>query len=120
MISPKTALAFVLTVASTGAFAAADTDLASANAALNAQYALVRNAQQSANDKSELRAVELAWISYKDKECAFESGTHVQPKPGTSHWPLWSDCEVRLTRARTDELAHLVCPGLGVSVCNPH
>ena len=110
----KFALVALSALALTGT-AFADESLNAVNAELNALYAKVLSEQSSQKDKDALRAVERAWISYKDKQCVFESGS-ASPPSGA----MRLDCELRLTKARIDELSHMICPGLGASVCNPH
>lgn len=52
-------------------------------------------------EKSLLKASELAWIKYRDTNCTFESS---QYKGGTMRPMIESFCLTRVTRARTAEL----------------
>jgi uncharacterized protein YecT (DUF1311 family) len=62
-----------------------------------------RVADQSA--KTALREAERAWISYRDKECAFE----LHNGGGGSAYPMsFAICVTAKTRARTKELADVL------------
>jgi uncharacterized protein YecT (DUF1311 family) len=95
-------------------------DLAAANAALNAEYKIILAQDGAPKDKAALRDLERAWIVYKDKQCLFEDGggDGTVQRPGIPLWSNYADCEIRLTKARTEELKGLECQG--VSVCAVH
>ena len=54
-----------------------------------------------AEEKALLKATELAWIKYRDTNCAFESSQYAG---GTMRPMIESFCLTRVTRARTAEL----------------
>jgi uncharacterized protein YecT (DUF1311 family) len=54
-----------------------------------------------AEEKALLKASELAWIKYRDSNCAFESSKYAG---GTIRPMIESICLTRVTRARTAEL----------------
>ena len=100
--------------------ATSNADLARANLELSKVYGRVMAQQHDDKDKKALRELERAWIAFKDKQCAFETGggDGTAQRPADPGWPTWSDCELRVTEARIEELEGLVCTG--VSACNPH
>jgi uncharacterized protein YecT (DUF1311 family) len=100
--------------------ATSNVDLAHANLVLSKVYAQVMAQQHDERDRKALRALERAWIDFKDKQCAFETGggDGTAQRPSDPGWPVWSECEMRVTQARIEELKGLVCTG--VSACNPH
>jgi uncharacterized protein YecT (DUF1311 family) len=100
--------------------ATSNVDLAHANLELSKLYGQVMAQQHDDRDRKALRNLELAWIAFKDKQCAFETGggDGTAQRPSDPGWPVWSDCELRVTEARIEELKGLVC--VGVSACNPH
>ena len=110
--------AFLL--AATASSAATSSDLARANATLSKVYGREMDQQHDEKDRKALRDLERSWIAFKDKQCAFETGggDGTAQRPSDPGWPSWSDCELRVTDARIEELKGLVCTG--VSVCNPH
>jgi len=79
-----------------------------ADAALNAVYNQLMAKLSAAGDKALLKAAEAAWISYRDKQCAFDTaGT----QNGTIHPIEVSICLTAKTTAQTAELQHqLNCP----------
>jgi uncharacterized protein YecT (DUF1311 family) len=95
-------------------------DLAAANMALASGYRTLMNQQHSPRDRSALRDLERDWIAYKDKECLSEVGgaDGVAQRPGMALWPNYADCQLRVTRARTQELKAMECAG--ASVCALH
>ena len=114
------ALVIASALAAGAADAAGTGDLAAANAALGKTYATVMAQQHTPKDRTALRDLERAWIAYKEKQCAFEvgGGDGTAQKPTDPSWQSWSDCELRVTNARNEELKGLIC--VGVSACNPH
>jgi len=122
MIKAGTAVMAFLLLA--GAARAADDprldNLAAANVALASEYKSIMTQQRSPRDKTALRDLERDWIAYKDKECLFESGgaDGVAQRPGMALWSNYADCQLRVTKARTQELKGMECAG--VSVCALH
>jgi uncharacterized protein YecT (DUF1311 family) len=91
---------------------------ASADAALNTLYRQLMAEETDAAGKQRLTAAERAWISYRDKECAYQVGPQQE---GGSIWPMeMSNCLEQLTAARIAELSKLRGCTAGVSACNPH
>jgi uncharacterized protein YecT (DUF1311 family) len=90
----------------------------SADKALNKLYRQVMADQTDAASKERLIEAERAWISYRDKECAYELGPQQE---GGSIWPMeMSNCLEDMTAARIRELTKLRGCTAGVSACNPH
>ncbi len=80
-------------------------NLAAADAALNAVYRQLMAQQGDKSSKHQLRDVERAWLTYRDKECAFEIGPQHE---GGSIWPMeMSNCLEQKTAARIRELKEL-------------
>ena len=100
--------------------AAPNASLVRAEAELSKVYGRVMAQQHEDKDRKALRDLERAWIAFKDKQCAFETGggDGTAQRPSDPGWPVWSDCQLRVTDARIEELKGLVCTG--VSACNPH
>ncbi len=71
-----------------------------ADAELNKVYNRLA-AALDAEDKALLKASELAWIKYRDSNCAFESSQYAG---GTMRPMIESFCLTRVTKARTAEL----------------
>ncbi len=107
-------------LATGAAQAASNADLVHANRELADVYRRVTAQQHTEKDRKALRDLERSWILFKDRQCAFETGggDGSLQRPSDPGWPSWSDCELRVTQARVEELKGLVCTG--VSVCNPH
>ena len=60
----------------------------------------------STTQKERLRYSQRAWITYRDKACFYEAGPRAE---SGSIWPQQiSDCEVRLTKQRTEILSMYV------------
>jgi uncharacterized protein YecT (DUF1311 family) len=98
--------------------ACAEANRQAADAALNTIYQELMAQQSDAASKEQLKAVERAWIVYRDKECAFEVGPQ---QGGGSIWPMeMSSCLEEKTATRIRELAKLRGCTEGVSACNPH
>ena len=75
-------------------------DLKRADAQLNASYKKLMT-QLDANQKAEVKSIQLAWIKFKDLNCKFESSS----AEGGSMQPLLRDtCLTQLTEARTKDL----------------
>lgn len=90
---------------------------ASADAALNTLYRKLMAEETDAAVKQRLTAAERAWITYRDKECAYQVGPQ---QDGGSIWPMeMSNCLEQLTAARIAELSKLRGCTAGVSACNP-
>lgn len=80
----------------------AQANLDSANAALNAIYAKAMADQDDAKSKAQLKDLERSWMTYRDKECAWESGPQ---EDGGSIWPMeMSNCLEAKTAIRIREL----------------
>jgi uncharacterized protein YecT (DUF1311 family) len=78
-------------------------DLAKATDEINGTYSDLRR-RLSKEQREELRQVQLAWITFKDKNCRLES-TYAE---GGSMQPLLHDtCLTRLTEQRNKELREL-------------
>ena len=77
-----------------------------ADTALNATYAKVTSGLRKLGvDPKPLVGIQLAWISARDKTCAFESGIY----EGGSIAPMMSsECVARMTQARTQRLSDLL------------
>jgi uncharacterized protein YecT (DUF1311 family) len=71
-----------------------------ADADLNKVYARLA-LKLDADGKALLKVSELAWIKYRDSNCAFESSFY---KGGTMRPMIESFCLARVTKARTAEL----------------
>jgi uncharacterized protein YecT (DUF1311 family) len=71
-----------------------------ADAELNKVYGRLAT-RLEADGKSLLKDSELAWIKYRDANCAFESSFY---KGGTMRPMIESFCLARVTKARTAEL----------------
>jgi uncharacterized protein YecT (DUF1311 family) len=94
--------------------------LEAANVALATEYKFLMAQQGNGRDKAALRDLERAWIGYKDKQCLFEVGAAdgTAQRPGMALWSNYADCELRVTKARAQELKSMECAG--VSVCARH
>lgn len=80
----------------------AQDNLDSANAALNALYAKVMADPDNAQSKTQLKDLERAWMTYRDKECAWEAGPQ---EGGGSIWGMeMSNCLEAKTAIRIREL----------------
>lgn len=78
----------------------AASDLARADAKLNANYKKLMTLLD-ANQKAEVKGVQLAWIKFKDLNCRFESSS----AEGGSMQPLLRDsCLIDLTEARNKDI----------------
>ncbi len=98
--------------------ACAGANLQAADAALNRLYQQVMAEQDDAAAKEQLKDAERAWIAYRDKQCAYETGPREQ---GGSIWPMeMSNCLEQKTAARIRELTKLRDCTAGVSACHPH
>jgi uncharacterized protein YecT (DUF1311 family) len=94
------------------------TNLDNANKALNETYkALLAQKTFYVGSAGALRDVERAWVTYKEKECAYEYGA---TQSNENYWLAHADCEIRVTEQRIRELqGRPSCTG-GDSVCYPH
>jgi uncharacterized protein YecT (DUF1311 family) len=86
-------------------------DYEAADKELNRVYAAYRKALVDEEDKKSLKAVQLAWLKYRDLSCDFETS----PSKGGSIRPMnISICLAEKTRARTKELqcgeGDIACP----------
>jgi uncharacterized protein YecT (DUF1311 family) len=89
-----------------------------ADDALNAVYKSLMAQQDDAPSRAALRDAERAWITYRDKECAFEIGPQ---ENGGSIWPMeMSNCLEDKTAARITELKGTGPCTAGVSACYHH
>ncbi len=80
-------------------------NLAAAEAALNKLYQQLMAQQDDKVSKDQLRDVERAWLTYRDKECALEVGPQ---QGGGSIWPMeMSNCLEQKDAARIRELKAL-------------
>jgi uncharacterized protein YecT (DUF1311 family) len=75
-------------------------DYVAADAALNKLYKQII-AGLRGDEKQRLIDAELAWISYRDKNCDFEV---YRNRGGTGYSGFLSNCLERMTKARTAEL----------------
>jgi len=74
------------------------------DARLNQNYKALR-AKLSAEQKADLKNVQLTWLKYRDQQCAFESARY----EGGSIYPLIvSGCLHRLTQQRNAVLSELL------------
>ncbi|MFL6229936.1 MAG: lysozyme inhibitor LprI family protein [Pyrinomonadaceae bacterium] len=71
-----------------------------ADAELNKAYNQLA-AQLDADGRTHLKEAELAWISYRDKNCEYESSFYLG---GTMRPMIESFCLARMTKARSAEL----------------
>jgi uncharacterized protein YecT (DUF1311 family) len=95
----------------------AEDNLQSADTALNKVYQQLM-AEQDAASRERLKDAERAWIAYRDRECAFETGPR---EAGGSMWPsLISGCLEEKTAAHIRELSAMRGCTAGVTDCNPH
>lgn len=77
----------------------------SAEAALNAVYRQLMAQLDDKSSQDRLRDVERAWLTYRDKQCAFEVGPQ---NDGGSIWPMeMSNCLEKQDAARIRELKKL-------------
>ncbi|WP_051234078.1 lysozyme inhibitor LprI family protein [Halomonas halocynthiae] len=84
----------------------ADQEFEAADARLNTTYKVLAQ-QLDAASLERLRQAQRAWVSYRDAQCAFESGPS---KDGSIYPMILSGCMEEATTARTSELeAHLSC-----------
>jgi uncharacterized protein YecT (DUF1311 family) len=67
---------------------------------LNQVYKEIKSGQ-SAEEKELLTDAQVAWITYRDQGCAFET---YRRRKGTGYRGFLSECLERMTRARTAEL----------------
>jgi|GEM_PF-489071 len=82
-------------------------DTASADTALNAVYKALA-ARLAPADLKRLRDAQRAWISFRDKECAFRTQPY---SDGSVYSSLVETCRAELTKARLAQLQHqLQCP----------
>jgi len=80
----------------------AGANLDAANAELNHVYQKLMSQQADPKSKDQLKDVERTWMSYRDKECAWEIGPQ---EDGGSIWPMAMDnCLQDQTDARIREL----------------
>jgi len=80
----------------------AGANLDAANAELNHVYQKLMSQQTDQKSKDQLKDVERTWISYRDKECAWEIGPQ---EDGGSIWSMAMDnCLQDQTDARIREL----------------
>jgi len=82
---------------------------------LNQAYADVR-ASLDERQKQELKAVQLAWIKYRDLSCNFELSN---AKGGSAYSMGLSICLTEKTRARTAELKKMASCEEGDITCSP-
>jgi uncharacterized protein YecT (DUF1311 family) len=75
----------------------ADQDYQKADKALNAAYAALLEALSEPSFQQKLRVAQRSWISYRDKECIFET---VGSEGATIHPLEYSGCLTRLTKDR--------------------
>lgn len=95
--------------------ACAGANLEAADAALNKAYQALMTQQNDGASRRQLKDVESAWISYRDKECAYEVGPQ---QTGGSIWPMeMSNCLETMTAARLRELMRLRGCIAGASGC---
>lgn len=80
----------------------ADNDLTALDAQMNKAYRDVR-AQLDARGVQLLTEAQRAWLVFRDTECAFD----LADKEGSGHNIAHLECLMRLTRARTSQLAEL-------------
>jgi len=80
-------------------------EAAAADAKLNQAYGSLQSALGSAKPSAELRGAQRAWISLRDKECAFEESLF----EGGSNAPYVANtCVATYTKRRTAELERLL------------
>jgi uncharacterized protein YecT (DUF1311 family) len=90
-----------------------DKQNAAAASALTATYAKVAaKFTKSGMDTAALTAAQAAWATARDKTCAFEYELYL---PGTIAPQLGVECDVRMTRARTQHLASLLAKSSGAA-----
>ncbi len=93
----------------------AGADFATADAALNATFKAVTDRLHGDTEtKTLLVAAQKAWLAFRDDECAFEAASSIG---GSIHPMIVAGCQATLTRARTDELRHLLTCGEGDMSC---
>src|SRR5271166_3307475 len=78
---------------------AADTELKSTYAKVIAVF------QKSGMSTEPLAAAQAAWVQARDETCAFEYDVYV---PGTIAPQIGIECDLRMTRARTQRLSALL------------
>lgn len=89
-------------------------ELAEANKALNNAYNEVRS-RLSYAQKVKLRKAQIAWIKFRDLDCAFEN---LAAEEGSAHGLIMQNCLIRKTKNRIGELKEMLhCPeGIAASV----
>lgn len=82
-------------------------ELVEANEVLNNVYNEVRNRLSNAQ-KVKLRKSQLAWIKFRDLDCAFESSASEE---GSAHGLITQNCLIRKTKNRIGEFKEMLhCP----------
>lgn len=86
--------------------ACAAQDFKQADAALNAAYTKLMG-KITSDGQASLRAAQIAWLAYRDKECAFETRGSAE---GSVNPMVLLNCKTALTQAQTKRLdAQLSC-----------
>jgi len=80
-------------------------DVAAESKLQSASVRVTTALQKAGIDPAPFAAVQAAWATARDKTCAFE---YEQYLPGTIAPQLGVECDVRMTRARTQRLAALL------------
>jgi uncharacterized protein YecT (DUF1311 family) len=93
----------------------AGTDLQKADRQLNDVYKQLL-AVTSADWKAKLTAAQLAWITFRDRECEFET---IATVGGSIHGMMVANCQTRLTLHRVAELERLLKCQEGDLSCPP-
>lgn len=93
----------------------AGTDLQKADRQLNDVYKKLL-AATSADWKSKLTQAQLAWISFRDRACEFET---IATVGGSIHGMMVANCQTRLTLHRVGELERLLKCQEGDLSCPP-
>lgn len=91
-------------------------NLAAANAALNRVYGKMLALESDPKDKENFKAVERAWVAYKDKQCQWETAGD----EGGSIWAMeYNSCEIEKTDARLRELMRSAGCTASAAACSP-
>lgn len=93
----------------------AGTDLQKADRQLNDVYKKLL-AVTSADWKAKLTQAQLAWITFRDRECEFET---IATVGGSIHGMMVANCQTRLTLQRVGELERLLKCQEGDLSCPP-
>ncbi len=82
--------------------ACAASDWAAADKELNETYRALLKRLTDGKDQQALKAAQLAWISFRDKDCTYQAGP--EEDGGSARPMVYEGCVASLTRDRTKQL----------------